>query len=143
MEVMSRITWTPLYSVNHEGLDAQHKMLFEIANRLMDVYENRSGDLLPVIKELIGYLSVHFHEENIVMMQMNYPHLVVHSREHRRFTDQVEEFLRDYQEGNNDLAFKMIVFLKDWIRDHTSRLDVQYGEYLLKNSGGIGNPADR
>ncbi len=132
MENISHIAWLPVYSVNDESLDAQHRKLFDIVNRLVDVYESGSGDLLPVIKELIGYLSIHFQDEHKVMMSMNYPHFAAHCCEHGRFTDQVEEYLRDYKEGNQDLGFKMVVFLKDWIRDHTSKLDVQYGEYERK-----------
>jgi hemerythrin len=141
METIPHILWEPAYRVGNELLDAQHKRLFDIANRVIDIYGSGSDALLPAIKELIDYLSVHFQAETTVMMSMNYPHFFAHSREHRRFTDQVDEFLRDYQAGNPDLGFKMVVFLKDWIRDHTSKLDVQYGEYLRKNADGKKNPA--
>lgn len=134
MEKMPRIIWKPVFSVSNEILDSQHKRLFNITNHVIDVYESGPDDLLPVIKELVDYLSVHFQAEHAVMMNINYPHFVAHSREHRRFTDKVEEFLQDYKKGNQDLAFNMVVFLKDWIRDHTSKMDVQYGEYLRKNA---------
>jgi len=132
MGKMEHITWVPAYSVGIEILDAQHRKLFDITNRVIDVYESGSMELLPAIRELVDYLSIHFQSEHTVMMDMNYPHFILHSREHRRFTDSVEEFLKDYQEDNQDLAFKMAMFLKDWIHDHTSLLDVQYGEYLQK-----------
>lgn len=132
MEKMERIVWIPAYSVGVDILDAQHRKLFDITNRVIDLYESGSTELLPAIRELVDYLAVHFQSEHTVMMDMHYPHFDLHSREHRRFTEKVEEFLKDYQEGNQDLTFKMAIFLKDWISDHTAILDIQYGEYLTK-----------
>lgn len=133
MVVLSRIKWDPLYSVHDEVLDAQHRILFETVNRLIGVFESGSGNLLPAIKELIDYLSVHFHQEHMVMMNANYPNFSNHSNEHQTFTERVREFLEEYKEGDENLGRNMVVFLKDWVRDHTQILDVQYGEYLHKH----------
>jgi hemerythrin len=134
MPTLSRISWDPTYSVHIEVLDAQHRKLFEAVNRLINVFESRSGDFLPVIKDLIDYLSVHFHQEHKVMGDANYPKYLSHSMEHQKFTEKIEEFLKGYKEGDRDLGHNMVVFLKDWVRDHTQKLDVQYGEYLLKQA---------
>jgi len=140
MATLSRISWNPIYSVHVEVLDAQHRKLFEIVNRLINVFESRSGDLLPAIKELIDYLSVHFREEHTVMMNANYPNLLSHRKEHLKFTEKIEEFLKGYKEGDKELGLNMVVFLKDWVRDHTTQLDVQYGEYLLKYATKLTQP---
>lgn len=134
MAALSRITWDPIYSVHVEDLDAQHKKLFAAVNQLMDVFESGSDDFLSVIKDLIDYLSVHFHQEHMVMRNANYPNFLSHSKEHQRFTEKIQEFLKGYQGGDENLGLNMVVFLKDWVRDHTQKLDVQYGEYLRKNA---------
>jgi hypothetical protein len=46
MEKLSRIEWLPLYSVNNEEIDAQHRKLFDITNHLMDLFERDAGDRL-------------------------------------------------------------------------------------------------
>lgn len=134
MTKLSRITWAPSYSVHVEILDAQHQKLFDIVNHLIDVFESGSGDFLSVINDLIDYLSVHFHQEHIIMMRAKYPDFVNHSQEHQKFTEKVEEFLACYKQGDQDLGFNMVVFLKNWVRDHTTKTDMEYGEYLLKNT---------
>ena len=134
MATLSRISWNPTYSVHVEIIDAQHRILFEAVNRLINIFESRSGDLLPTIKDLIDYLSVHFHQEHMVMRNANYPNFLSHSQDHQKFTEKIEEFLKGYKEGDRDLGYNMVVFLKDWVRDHTQILDVQYGEYLLKHA---------
>ncbi len=134
MSRMSRITWDPIFSVHVDILDEQHKQLFSTVNRLIDTFESGSDDFLPVINELIHYLSVHFHQENMVMMKANYPGFAAHSKEHEKFTEKVDGFLRDYKEGNQDLGLNMVVFMRKWIREHTTKMDIQYAEYLLKNA---------
>jgi hemerythrin len=137
MAALSRITWDPIYSVHVEVLDAQHRKLFDAVNQLMEVFESGSGEFLSVIKDLIDYLSVHFHQEHMVMRNANYPNFLIHSKEHEKFIEKIKEFLKGYKEGDENLGQNMVVFLKDWVRDHTIKLDVQYGEYLRKNAEKI------
>ncbi|HAJ27492.1 MAG TPA: hypothetical protein DCG53_09670 [Syntrophus sp. (in: bacteria)] len=140
MVTLSRISWDTSYSVNIEVLDAQHRKLFAIVNRVINVVESRSSDLLPAIKELIDYLSVHFREEHTVMTNANYPNLLGHRKEHLEFTEKVEAFLKGYKEGDKELGLKMVVFMKEWINDHTKKVDAQYGEYLLKYAPKLTQP---
>lgn len=140
MAALSRITWDPIYSVHVEALDDQHRKLFDAVNQLMDVFESGSGDFLPVIKDLIDYLSIHFHHEHMVMRNANYPNLLSHSQEHQKFTDKIGEFLKGYKEGDRDLGLNMMIYLKDWVRDHTIGLDLQYGKYLRMNAEKLEQP---
>jgi hemerythrin len=138
--LLSRISWEPIYSVHIESLDDQHKKLFEAVNRLINLYEDQFGDFLPVLKDLIDYLSVHFREEHTIMNNANYPNFLSHRNEHLKFTEKIEDFLKGYKEGDKKLGFNMLVFLKDWVSNHTKTLDVQYGQYLLKHPPQLKQP---
>lgn len=134
MNKIPRIHWNPIYSVHVDRLDNQHRKIFDIANHLIDVFESGSDDFLSVINELVDYVTVHFHDEQVVMMNAKFPGLSIQTREHDQFIEKVEGFLKDYDEGNKDLGFKMVVFLRDWINNHTTKMDMEYAKYLLKNS---------
>jgi hemerythrin-like metal-binding protein len=123
-----------MYSVHVDALDDQHKQLFDIANHLIDVFESGKDDLLLVINDLVNYVTVHFHDEQIVMMNAKYPDLLNHSKVHQKFIEKAEEFIQQYAEGHEDLGFNMVVFLKDWLREHTTKMDMQYADYLLRNA---------
>jgi len=71
-------------------------------------------------------------------MNAKYPDLLNHSKVHEKFIEKAEEFIQQYTEGNEDLGFNMVVFLKDWLREHTTKMDMQYAEYLLKNATKTG-----
>ncbi len=112
----------------------QHKKIGEICKRHMEMHENGNGNYLTVIKELIDYMSLTFHEENVIMMNASYPDFLAHAKDHQRFTEKIEEFLQSYKNGDQDLGFKIFVFLKDWMRDHNSKLDMEFADYLRKNA---------
>jgi len=142
MNKISYIKWEPKYSVHVDVLDEQHRKLFDIVNDLIDEIEMGSNHLLPVIRDLVEYLSVHFKQESIVMMESNYPGFMQHSREHREFTDKVQAFLQEYENEDAELGLKMIVFLKEWIFNHTTRLDVEYGHHLKDNAEKLKTPQE-
>lgn len=133
MAGISHLQWSHSISVRVDSIDAQHKKLFEITNRLIDVFEAGSGDFLTVISELVEYTAVHFHDEQIVMMNAKFPGLAAHTAEHDKFIGKVEEFLQAYGEGNEDVGSKMLVFLRDWLFAHTSGLDMEFAQFLAKN----------
>lgn len=137
MNKIPYIKWEPNYTVHVEILDEQHRKLFDIVNDLIDETEMGSTRLLPVIQDLVQYLSVHFHQEHLVMMKSGYPGFLQHSQEHRRFTDKIEEFLQSYRQGDAELGLKMIVYMKEWIFNHTTRLDRQYGAHLQQNASAL------
>lgn len=127
-----RLAWSPEYSVGVETLDAQHRGLFDIVNRLVDVFESDDDDVLPIIKELVDYLSVHFNAERVVMKDADYPGLSGHVLQHEKFTKKTEEFLKRYKEEDRELTFDMVVFLRDWLFKHTCGIDLEYGKYLRR-----------
>ncbi len=132
---ISYVQWEPFHSVHVDVLDEQHRKLFDIVNDLIDEIEMGSNRLLPIIHELVDFLAVHFRQEHIVMVESNYPDLLKHEQEHQRFNDKAAEFFQEYRQGDIDLEYKWITYLKAWVYEHTTRQDMRYGEHLLKNAG--------
>ena len=112
----------------------QNKRIMDIYKRHMDIREKGNGDYLPVIRDLVEYMSSAFHEENMIMMQNSYPAFLDHAKAHQKFTYKIEEFLKSYEKRDDDLGFKIFIFLKDWMRDHTSKLDVECAIYIRDNA---------
>lgn len=136
MKELSCIIWDQSYCVNVEAIDAQHRKLFDIVNQLIELHEGGSDELLPVLNDLVDYLYDHFHTEQMVMMNANFPGYLEHNKAHQKFTEKMHEFLKSYEEGKKDLAFDMLSYLRVWVRDHTLKVDRQYGEYILRTTGG-------
>lgn len=94
MKKIHRLKWEPSYSMNNETIDAEHRRLFAIVNDVRGFYERGSGNLLPVISDLVDYLTYHLNSEHMIMMSMDYPGFFDHNNDHQRFTEKIHEFLK-------------------------------------------------
>jgi len=133
MDKISRLVWSPEYSMKMDLLDSQNRKLFGLINHHIDLYEIGSGDYFRVIRYLVDHLSNQFHKEHMSMMIARYPGLLKHLREHQIFTVKMEEFLEDSLRGEKQLGHKMALFLTAWAADHVAVLDAHFGEYLLNH----------
>lgn len=132
MTEFQHITWDPKYTVNIEAIDVQHQELFSLVNQLIDLHESGSVELYPIFKNLVDYLSKHFHTEQMAMMKMRYPRFAAHIQQHQAFTEKIHEFLQGYKEQDRNLTQKMLFFLMNWVFSHTTDIDQQYAVYFEK-----------
>lgn len=131
-EKIARITWNPKYSVRLDEVDNQHRELFAIMNRIADLYESGSRDLLPVLKDLVRYVTDHFHDESMILMKAKYPGFRDHNREHDQFVEKVQEFLADFRKEDEHLTYRMLIYIRDWLLSHTQHVDMQYADFLVR-----------
>jgi len=130
MTKIAPLQWEQAISVHVDSIDEQHKKLYAITNDLIDVFESGSGDFLSVLTDLVNYTTVHFHDEQIILMNEKFPGLAAHSQEHDKFIAKTEEFLQLYDQENQELGVKMVLFLKDWLAYHISKTDMEYAVFL-------------
>ena len=69
------ITWTPYFSVGDESLDADHKTIVGLINRLHAALAGKrtAADLRQIADELIRYTVTHFQHEEQVMFGLRLP----------------------------------------------------------------------
>jgi len=132
MNKIEPLKWSSMYSVNDEVIDAQHQQLFDITNRLADIYEKGSGDLLPIFKDIIDFLSKHFHAEHMLMKKTDYPDLEDHMHQHQDFVDKIEKYLNTYRADDMEVTYSMLSFLRNWIFNHTTGIDIRYRDHIIK-----------
>ncbi|MHB8907420.1 MAG: bacteriohemerythrin [Syntrophales bacterium] len=132
MQQFKRLVWGPEYTVHVEELDVQHRNLFRITNNVLALYEDGSGELYPLLKDLVEYLCTHIRSENAVMIKCNYPDYAEQDSQHADFIDKMQSFLKSYKEDDKDLTFQMLSYLHGWIYSHTTTMDLKYGQYLVR-----------
>lgn len=135
---MPLITWDETYSVNIREIDDQHKKLFNLINILCDAMrEGRDNDVLGrVLSELIDYTVYHFDTEERLFKKHGYPEYKHHKKEHDNLTRQAVE-LRDKfnSDGYGMLSLEVLIFLKDWMKNHVMVTDKKYASFL--NGKGV------
>ncbi len=128
--------WQDSFSSNVNVFDEQHKKLFSLGNRLLDVVHtsrdaDHYDDIIEVLDELKAYTVYHFNAEEALMEKYNYPKMMSHKMQHRKFLAKVEELLsKDINTNQIDITLELLTFLADWIQNHILDIDNQYGEFF-------------
>lgn len=135
---MIAYSWNDKYLTGHAEIDAQHRHLFDVLNRLYTALKEQRGDagIQVALDELADYVQVHFATEERVMRDNDYPGLDEHSAAHARFTREVGSMR---QRGPYMHAFELLNFIGYWIVDHVGHADVAIGKHLrLLEAQGAG-----
>ena len=85
--------------------------------------KNVMGDTL---NNLITYTATHFKTEEKYFDFYNYPDKESHTLEHKKFTEIVTKFKKDFDSGNATISLEVMNFLKDWLTKHINRADKNY-----------------
>lgn len=130
---MGRMQWDQSMSVNIDDLDAQHRKLLDMVNRLHDALDKGdSGELgLKIVSELKEYAQEHFSYEESLMMEHGYPGYAAHQQEHINFIKQVAAYDSACRKQGCPLPGEILGFLERWLLDHIKGTDQKYAPYLL------------
>jgi len=129
---IERVTWKPDISLHVAKLDSQHQKLYSITNRLIDLYEQGAGDTIDVLADLVHYSIDHFRDETLIMFESRYPGLDAQKTAHDRFVEKMQEFLRGYADGQEQLTYELLNYCRNWLVAHITNDDTKFAAYLVK-----------
>lgn len=133
---MAFINWTSKNQIDIEKIDNQHKKLFQILNDLHAAVSSGQGQytLTAILDELIEYTVYHFSTEEECFQKCDYPLFAEHKKEHDDLTRQAVELQQQLSEGSATISFEILDFLHDWLTDHTTGVDMEFGNYIRANN---------
>ncbi len=137
---MAFVDWKESYSVGHDGIDRQHRILVDIINRLHDAMRTGSAhaSIVRVAEELVAYTSSHFSFEERLITAAGYPKAAEHARKHRAMAAQVEAFAERVRAAKASTPLQLMDFLKSWLTQHILSSDMDYSEHLCAARQGKG-----
>ena len=121
------VTWQNSYALGLEEIDEQHKMLFDIMNRIWEgIVRNADATTIgSALEDLERYTVLHFTEEETFMRSIRYPNFDAHVALHRRFVQRVAEEKAKAQSGER-ISLELLHFLRDWLVNHILVEDKRY-----------------
>lgn len=132
---MPLVEWTEALSVKSHLLDADHKRLVELINKLYDASQGDSHEaVVATIVQLIEFTKTHFIHEETLMRKTAYPQFIPHKIEHDRLIKQLEDFHARFAAGQVALSNESVVFLRTWLCEHITTIDIYLGEWLAKHA---------
>jgi len=119
------IPWGPDLELGIPEIDAQHRSLVDLANKLhAQLMNGESGDeTRNSVAELFAYSATHFADEEAYFSRFNLPGIADHAAAHASFVARALEFeerLASKAPADNS---ELLRFLQTWIRRHISRDD--------------------
>ena len=134
---MSKIIWTPEYSVGVEEFDNQHKKLIDLINQLDELYiQNKFDqiDVSPIFKELMDYASQHLEAEEHYFKLYNYAQKDEHVSLHNSYRQKILDLQLEYEKASSkETLFKINNFLNEWWTWHINNVDKEYTEFFHAN----------
>lgn len=127
---MPFIQWDKSFSVGTTALDADHRRLLEILNRIYEAWQTDPSkvELDQLFDELLDYTDGHFNREESKLAARDYEGLPDHHAQHERLREMVLAFRARHLAGNTPdaLTEDMAKFLKSWLMDHILGEDMKY-----------------
>ncbi|MED7774867.1 bacteriohemerythrin [Aeromonas dhakensis] len=124
--------WNEAFMVQVPSMDNQHLGLFEAMNRLYQAVIDKSPAQLRKqrLDELLKLATRHFADEEQVMEQAGYPELRRHKQEHARLLAELDTLMQRNGTDDEEFNMELLVFLKNWLLNHISKVDKQYSGSL-------------
>ena len=126
------ITWNEFYELGIDIVDVQHEKLVNIINNLYDAFmQGKAQDIInETLKEMEEYAHYHFETEEDIINKYDYPDLEQHILLHSDFFEKTNTYKEDFLQGKEDVHYKLLDYLKDWLLNHIQGEDVKYAEYF-------------
>ncbi|NIR12628.1 MAG: hemerythrin family protein [Desulfobacterales bacterium] len=132
---MSLFNWDDSLRVNVIEFDGQHQRLVRYVNELYEAIEARRGNevLEQLLGALLSYTETHFVAEESLMEKYGYPNYIKHKAEHDDLIRQVNDLRKDFETKGTAMSLKVLVFLKDWVRNHIMGSDKRYSDFFKEH----------
>ncbi len=132
----SFLEWLDEWYLGIEEIDRQHLQLVSLLNQMADCLRpmNESSpsriSTMALVKQLLKETRRHFKDEESIMREYDFPDLIGHHRDHTMLLAELQDFIREIEEGSRQLDLHSLTALKHWLIDHVIDCDLAFARYL-------------
>jgi len=124
------LEWLDEYSVGIPELDAEHRRLMELTNRVLHAVEAHDHPRgIAAVEEVIAVMVKHFDREEAWMRTSGFPGYEAHRAAHNEHVRRLMGFSLELKREAIDLV-DVVEFLMTWLYDHIQHLDVEFAAHL-------------
>jgi hemerythrin-like metal-binding protein len=127
---MRKMIWTADCRMGFDEIDSQHRLLFAIANELLDIDNPRSQEpeMKYLIRHLKDYVDTHFAFEEKFMADKKYPGLNEHEQKHQMIISEIRQALTGAG-SMTQLKDSLENLLIAWIQSHILLEDKKFSDW--------------
>ena len=124
--------WTPEYTAHNAEIDREHQFEFGLVNSFHEAM--LAGHGKQILKTLLAdcsqYAISHFAHEEKLMADVHYPEMLEHIQMHDELRRRLREMEEYVERGETVITIELMLFLRDWIKNHTMVTDRRLGDYV-------------
>ena len=105
-------------------------MLFSLIN---DFFNEGQESQQEIFNKLAQYIEVHFHEEEALLADIDYPNIKDHIDKRQALTNKFEAIKQRLNENNYGDHHKIAMFLYNWLSKHILQEDIDYKALIFTN----------
>jgi len=130
--MMEPIEWTNSYSVGVALLDAQHRQLIDMLNKMIKdpAADTRSETVADVLADMTQYAREHFKAEEDLMHAQDYPHLDEHKEQHLAFQEKAARLCFATVKGQASVPHELLEYLQKWLIHHILQTDMAFKPFF-------------
>jgi hemerythrin-like metal-binding protein/diguanylate cyclase (GGDEF)-like protein len=129
--------WRASYLSGEPIIDAEHKQLFHLANRVIAaIAEDGTGaGLLPLVRTVIDHVGTHFAHEEELLKAAAYPMAERHAKTHGRLAERANALAGQFESGEGSIADLLGFLIHDFVASHILQEDRKFFPWLKANRG--------
>jgi len=129
---MDWTAWDETLETGHAGMDADHKQLAGLFNRLRSALENDEGSAFctAILDDIIRHTTAHFELEQRLMLQHRYPKAEQHAAEHAMLIRQALDYRNSFDAGPAASRSTQTRFADVWLAFHILFSDKELAAFL-------------
>jgi len=131
--------WKSSFELGIPSIDQQHKELFEIGNRVLDLLVTKNEDIddfdeiIDLAFQLKAYTQYHFQTEEKLFEKYDYPDREAHIQSHDTFIKYIDQFdFSNAKLNQREVLDEMLDHLSKWIFNHIITTDYMYKTFLIE-----------
>ncbi|MBF0276342.1 MAG: bacteriohemerythrin [SAR324 cluster bacterium] len=134
-EMLQKVKWNDDLTTEVDLIDQQHRELFNRLNQLLDAIRQDLGKriIVEVIRFLEAYTTTHFHAEEELMQESDYPFYKQHKACHTQFVNELnllKEKKYDHKVESLHLVLRIRDGLVNWFTHHILQEDQKLASFL-------------
>lgn len=133
MKSNEKIIWSDDYKLGLDIVDAQHKHLFMLVNRLYalkDENPNIKEEIKQILYDFSNYMKTHFKDEEDYMHSIGYPDIEKHKAHHDKLIEMLAKLIQTPAKLTI-VKTKMRLIAKKALIEHITKEDMKIKLYLL------------
>jgi diguanylate cyclase (GGDEF) domain/hemerythrin-like metal-binding domain len=124
------LQWNKTYECGHAEIDNQHKNLFMMANKLLQLNDEKANkeNIAAEIRTMIEATIAHFRYEERILKQVAHQGLSPHTHSHQRLLEKTNNLLDRLQSGSAEIGTLLHFMIYELTAQHIMIDDRYFGK---------------